>query len=285
MPLSVLGRFRPATVLIFVLALLLLFLVVVRGAQDGAQEELLEVFKSDTFADTVRQVGQGRCSDASANVLLLWEFVGLKVYPRLSKDYRNFVEKGNVSGGGAGNPVTTLLHPSDEALCLTILEVKMEEFLLWIELGNKRKRGQDDPEEFEGDDSESASASTVPPHTRRRKQRRGRISRRELTQDGKPRDLTLRRSDYNAHMRRMKKVRSDMEAKDRDGPTIGWYEHLAGKILESREQEETAGAEGGNPSSSNGCDVTHLGCDAEDEVLIDTEGLFAAFGRDRIVEI
>ena len=256
-------------------------------AQDGAQEELLEIFKSDTFADTVRQVGQGRCSDASTDVLLLWEFVGLKVYPRLSKDYRNFVEKGNVSrGGGTGNPVTTLLHPSDEALCLTILEVKMEEFLLWIELGKKRKRGQDDPEELEGDESESASATTVPTHTRRGKQRRGRISRRDLTQDGKPRDLTLRRSDYNAHMRRMKKVRSDMEDKDRDGPTIGWYEHLTCKILESREQEETASAaEGGNPSSSNGCDVTHLDCDAEDEVLIDTEGLFAAFGSDRIVEI
>ena len=77
-------------------------------AQDGAQEELLEIFKSDTFADTVRQVGQGRCSDASTDVLLLWEFVGLKVYPRLSKDYRNFVEKGNVNGPNA-RPLHTWL--------------------------------------------------------------------------------------------------------------------------------------------------------------------------------
>ena len=255
------------------------------GTQDEPQGKLLELFKSVSFADTVRQIGQGRFGDASTEVVLLWEFLGLKLYPRCSKEYRNFIEKGTVVGGSARSLMTTFLHPSDEALCLTILEVKMEEFLLWIQLGNKRKRahlGSLDSLEGETDDETTAPAVAQP---RGRRRQRARINRRDLTQDGKPRDLTLRRSDYNAHMRRMKEVRSDVEKEDVSGPTYGWYEHLANKIMESREEEITRSTVDGPALSSSSCGGTQEGCHAEEEVLIDTEGLFAAFQNDRIVEI
>ena len=79
------------------------------GTQDEPQGKLLELFKSVSFADTVRQIGKGRFGDASTEVVLLWEFLGLKLYPRWSKEYRNFIEKGTVVGGSARSLMTTFL--------------------------------------------------------------------------------------------------------------------------------------------------------------------------------
>jgi hypothetical protein len=158
-------------------------------------------------------IGVGEYATASGFTKKVWLFLGKEVYPRLSKDLRKFIS------GSVKLNVKRLLEcitASDEALCILILDVKIEEFMVWI---------------AEGGETVEAEANS---HGNKKKRRRV-AKKKVIKRDDKAIDLVARQSCYNKYIKAIGAMRNGMaKQKGEDGWTDGhsWYSALVGQLVD-----------------------------------------------------
>lgn len=217
------------------------------------QKKLAEILlDKDLTSETLEKIGRGSYEEAPESAKLIWNFLGQKVYPKISKEFKNMVENKRLEVDG--ELVKEKAKVSDEALCLQILDVKIEEFAKWVEVKEEKRKEQERRkrarEENGGMDNENEETA--------RGKRSKRIKKGQVTKrDGKKSELKDRIEDYNSYYRQIE----DLRAGKNDPPegsaaaTVdhsGWYESLAQNIMEQRTGESpTHEAAAGNAAADD----------------------------------
>ena len=219
-----------------------------------AQKRLVDIFQDKELTSaTLQQIGRGSYEDAPESARLVWQFLGEKVYPKISREFRNIVENKRLAVDG--KLVKEKLKVSDEALCLQILDVKIEEFAKWVEMTEEERKDKERRkrmrEENNGTTNDTGDGAA-------RDRRKKRIKKSEVVKrDGKKSELKDRIEDYNAYYKQIEDLRAGTTAPPEGDAApaashSGWYEFLADKIMEQRSSESCAnGAIACDPSADD----------------------------------
>ena len=203
------------------------------------QKKLAEILlDKDLTSETLKKIGRGSYEEAPESAKLIWNFLGRKVYPKISKEFKNMVENKRLEVDG--ELVKEKAKVSDEALCLQILDVKIEEFAKWVERKEERRKEQEQRKRAR--EEQNGRMDNVNEETARGR-RAKRIKKSQVTKrDGKKSELKDRIEDYNSYYKQLEDLRAGKTdpTEGSSAATVdhtGWHESLAQNIMEQRTGE------------------------------------------------
>jgi len=205
------------------------------------------------------QIMVGDYDDATDEVKELWIYIGTILYGGVFREYGSALAKGQIRS--VGN-MTDRVDISDEALCFTILAVKMEEMVEdWnLDAKEKKKRGRKKRRR------EDDSAGTSPAGGARKV----RPASTELVQ---------REREYREYYKKISAAR-------KNELTLNWYDGL---MEATQERNSRVGAEVGHASSASdtnsGAAVTAAAADTDSDMSDETSLFFMSEYKPRIVGV
>ena len=212
--------------------------------EESDKDKLLEIWKSSQLTSTLRNIGCDSFESAPEDAKKVWLFLGTKVFPRLSKRYRDLATKTQLTLNA--DKLRDSIGASDEALCLQIIDVKIEEILLCIE------RDKLTSEEL----NTEADQENTPPAAEGGKRKRTRPKKSEIKskkRDKKAMELTQRLKDYNRCVTQLGELRKAKEGETEEGKKKreSWHEALVNTLNDAKPSSTQSGECGSRCSGSH----------------------------------
>lgn len=182
-----------------------------------ASDAFRNILSAVDLTQKLEAVGVGQFENADASTKQIWMFLGTIVYPKLSKAYKNVAEKAEIELNV--DSLKKAIHQSDEALCLLILDAKIEEMIVWID--NDRRMRQEEEERRQREEPV--------PKRRRTRPKKADVTRR----DNKSGDLVDRKADYNKYINQVNRMRKNVSDENQTGGD-SWYQAIVMELKKTK---------------------------------------------------